>query len=156
MRRFAQAFGKPDAAGGYWSSLARGTGCALLLLLAGCGSKGFTLESAVPDHALTTGSIARDGRAGGDGTALSDEATIRNAVSSAVVDEGMAAGQGWANAATGSRGTIRRIAEARESGRVCRDFEATRESYEGIHLYRGRTCLERPGNWTVTAYDRVR
>lgn len=154
MRRFAQAFGKSDAAGGHWSRLARGTGCAALLLLAGCGSRGFSLESAVPDRALTTGSIARGAPA--DSAALSDEATIRNAVSSAVVEDGTAAEQGWANAATGSRGTIRRIAEARDSGRVCRDFEVTRESYEGIHLYRGRTCLDGPGNWTVTAYDRVR
>lgn len=129
--------------------------CASLLSVSGCGRKGFSIDDAVPDRTITTGSVTHDPRSGRDATAQSDEATIRNAVSSAVVDGASLTDQGWANAATGSRGTIRAIVERRSTGRLCRDFEATRESYEGIHLYRGQTCVKGPGDWTITSYNRV-
>lgn len=129
--------------------------CAGLLLVSGCGSKGFSIENAVPDRALTTGSIGQGTQVTRDATALSDEATIRNAVSSALVEAGRDTDQGWANASTGSRGDILNIAENRDAGRLCRDFEATRESYQGIHLYRGRTCVTGAGDWVMTSYKRV-
>jgi hypothetical protein len=64
-------------------------------------------------------------------------------------------GIGWANAGTGSRGAIRQIDERQETSRLCRRFLATRESYQGVHLYRGETCLGAARIWTMTAFDRV-
>ena len=133
-----------------WLSLAAA------LPLAACGTAGFSLESAVPDRSLVTGSIgpARVEPAG-DPAAASDEDTIRNAVSSAVVDEIGADGIGWANAATGSRGAVRQISERRDGNRLCRRFTASRESFDGVHLYRGEACLGAARIWTMTGFDRV-
>lgn len=155
MRRVTQALGKPDNVRWRWSSVMPALALAGLLSVSGCGSKGFSINDAVPDRALITGSVSRDARAGRDATAQSDEVTIRNAVSSAEVEDASVSDQSWANAATGSRGTIRSIVEERDTGRLCREFEATRESYEGIHLYRGRTCANGSGDWTITSYNRV-
>ena len=140
-----------------WLSLAAA------LPLAGCGTRGFSLEDAVPgapaqmpDRSLVTHSVSRpQPDISADPAAVSDEETIRNAVTSAIVDEVGANGIGWANAGTGSRGAIRQIDERQEASRLCRRFVATRESFEGVHLYRGETCLGAARIWTMTAFDRV-
>lgn len=134
-------------------------GLAAALPLAACGTAGFSLEGAVPDRSAVTGSIGRtqiEPAGGAVGSpAASDEDTIRNAVSSAIVDEIGADGIGWANAATGSRGAVRQISERRDGSRLCRRFTASRESFDGVHLYRGETCLGAARIWTMTAFDRV-
>ena len=131
-------------------------GLVAALPLAACGTTGFSLESAVPDRSTVTGSIGGGQSAvPADPMVASDEDTIRNAVSSAIVDEIGNDGLGWANAGTGSRGAIRQIFERHDGGRLCRRFTASRESYEGIHLYRGETCLGSAKIWSMTAFDRV-
>lgn len=117
--------------------------------LAGCSSRGISIEDAVPDAALTTGSVP------GSDAAYPDAGTIRDAVSSAVVDEIGDAGIGWANAGTGSRGVIRDVRESRDNGVICRSFAATHESYEGVHLYRGEACLGSERRWAMHRFDRV-
>ena len=133
------------------------------LPLAGCGTRGFSLEDAVPgaaalapDRTLLTHSVSQQQPAiSADPAEISDRETIRNAVTSAIVDEVGSDGIGWANAGTGSRGAIRQIDERQETSRLCRRFLATRESYQGVHLYRGETCLGAARIWTMTAFDRV-
>lgn len=125
------------------------------LAAAGCGARGFSIEDAAPDRALVTGAIAPRQAVASDPLAASDEDTIRNAVSSAIVDEAGEDGVGWANAGTGSRGAIRQIVEKRDGPRICRRFTASRESFDGVHLYRGETCLGPSRFWTMTAFDRV-
>jgi hypothetical protein len=140
-----------------WLSLAAA------LPLAGCGTRGFSLEDAVPgaatlapDRTLLTHSVSQQQPAiSADPAEISDRETIRNAVTSAIVDEVGSDGIGWANAGTGSRGAIRQIDERQETSRLCRRFLATRESYQGVHLYRGETCLGAARIWTMTAFDRV-
>lgn len=133
-----------------WLSLAAA------LTLAGCGTKGFSIEDAVPDRALLTGSIAsRQPAAMPDPVILSDEETIRNAVSSAIVESEGVDEIGWANANTGSRGAIRKLTERNEGARLCRRFTASRESFDGVHLYNGEACLSSSRNWSMTAFDRV-
>jgi hypothetical protein len=140
-----------------WLSLAAA------LPLAGCGTRGFSLEDAVPGAAtlapyrtLLTHSVSQQQPAiSADPAEISDRETIRNAVTSAIVDEVGSDGIGWANAGTGSRGAIRQIDERQETSRLCRRFLATRESYQGVHLYRGETCLGAARIWTMTAFDRV-
>ncbi|TWG63074.1 outer membrane surface antigen [Aminobacter sp. J44] len=120
----------------------------MTLPLAACGSKGFSLESAVPDT-LTTGTVS------GALSPASDEWTIRNAVSSAIVDEIGENGLGWANVASGSRGTIRNLTESRDGDTLCRDFTTTLESFEGVFLYDGRACMERSKVWTLHRFEKV-
>ena len=120
-----------------------------VLPLAACGTKGFSIEDAAPDRSIVTGSIQREP------SGTSDEATIRNAVSSAIVDEIGETGLGWANVGTGSRGTIPGVQERQNGGLLCRSFETTRESFEGIHLYSGEACLDNQRQWTMHRFTRV-
>jgi len=149
LARRAQAFAGWGRRVFVWLSLAAA------LPLAGCGTKGFSIEDAIPDRSILTNAISRKPSPPADPVVTSDEATIRNAVTSAAVDEVADNGLGWANAGTGSRGTIREIRERQEEGRLCRRFTASRESFEGVHLYRGETCLGPAKIWMMTAFDRV-
>lgn len=124
-------------------------GLGLAASLAGCGSKGFSLEDAVPDMSVTTGSVPAGI------TPDSDEWTIRNVVSSALVSEVGEKGIGWANVVSGSSGTIRNIRESRAGGVLCRDFSATRESYEGVFLYEGQACMASANLWSMNRFERV-
>lgn len=156
MGRPAQAFDGWGRRLFLWFS--RGAALCLLLAvpLAGCGARGISIEDAVPDRSIVTGSVPRQPAPPPADTATrSDEATIRNAVSSAIVDEVGDGGIGWANAETGSRGVINRIHEDRRDGFLCRSFTATRESFDGVALYRGETCLGSSRLWVMQAFDRV-
>lgn len=124
-----------------------------VVALSGCGARSFSIDDAVPDRSIVTGSISRDSAApASDAAATSDEMTIRNAVSSALVEELSAEGIGWANAETGSRGAISAITESRDSGYLCRAFTASRESFDGVRLYRGETCLGSAKLWVMKSF----
>lgn len=141
---------------GWYRRISAGIGLAAAMAAAGCGTGGFSIADAVPDRSLHTGAISPQQPAGlADPAVISDEETIRNAVSSAIVEATGEEGVGWANASTGSRGAIRQITEKRDGLRLCRRFTASRESFDGVHLYRGETCLDRARIWTMTAFDRV-
>lgn len=128
---------------------------AAALTLTGCGTAGFSIENAV-DRSVSTASVKPDPVvAAVDTTGLSDEATIRNAVSSAIVDEVGETGIGWANAETGSRGLIREVRETRRKDGLCRSFTASRESFDGVHLHHGMTCLNGAGLWVMKSFERV-
>lgn len=102
------------------------------------------------DRSIATGTVP-----GGDPqTAMSDEATVRNAVTSVDLAKMADTPVPWANAATGSAGVVSTIKEARNSGHVCRDFTTTRHSYEGIAMFSGQACLTGSGDWLLTAFDR--
>lgn len=90
-----------------------------------------------------------------DQTRVSDSVTIRNAVSAIDVEEHGSGPLAWANAETGSRGTISDLSETREDGVICRRFTASRESFDGVGLYKGETCLGSQGDWLMRAFDRM-
>jgi hypothetical protein len=153
LARPAQPFAGGDRRDFRWLS-ARGV---LVLLAAftlpGCGARGFSIDDAVPDRSIVTGTVAGDAAAPPrDMAVLSDEMTIRNAVSSAIVEETGGGGIGWANAETGSRGAISAITESRERGYLCRAFTASRESFDGVRLYRGETCLGSAKLWVTKSF----
>lgn len=90
----------------------------------------------------------------GSGERLSDEVTVRNAVSSADLTQAAGNPIPWANSASGSAGVISAIAENRDdAGRTCRDFVTTKHSYQGIANYSGRTCLGNSGEWLLLSFD---
>lgn len=138
-----------------WGSLRVGVCVVAAAMLAGCGTAGFSLESAVPDRSIVTGSVSQQQASPVDSVKVSDEAIIRAAVSSAVVEDVNEGGIGWANAATGSRGTIRDLHETRESSILCRRFTASRESFEGVHMYQGEACLGPARVWVTRSFERL-
>lgn len=124
---------------------------ALLCVLAtGCSITSIT-ERATLDR-NSTAAISPQTIAAGDTEQVSDEATVRNAVSS--IDPNATSQQiPWANADTGSRGAITALSEARENDVLCRSFTTTRESFDGVALYRGKACMDDAGSWQMMAFN---
>lgn len=138
-----------------WLSLRAALCAAAVVPLAACGAKGFSFEDAVTDRSIVTSSVSQQYSVPTESISISDEATIRDAVSSAIVDEIGENGIGWANAGTGSRGMIRNVSESRDNGVLCRRFTASRESFDGVYLYRGMACIGSARQWVMRSFDRV-
>ena len=79
----------------------------------------------------------------------SDQTTIGNAVSSADIEQLGGQAVPWANTGTGSRGSITELVELKETGQTCRRFTASRESFDGVALFKGEVCLAGAGAWRV-------
>jgi hypothetical protein len=120
------------------------------LPLAGCASGGFDLSKADVDQSSLTGALPNAGAP--DAVRVSDEATIRNAVSSADPEQAKVQPLAWANADTGSRGAISSLLEKKENGVLCREFTASRESFDGVALYSGDACQGDRGNWFMRSF----
>ena len=87
-----------------------------------------------------------------DAVRVSDETTIRNAVSSADPEQARLQPLAWANADTGSRGAISSMLEKQEDGLLCRKFTASRESFDGVALYTGDACKGDRGTWFMRTF----
>jgi surface antigen len=133
------------------ATLAVGAILAAVALASGCAARGITLDKIAQDRSIITGSTGEQSRP--DPTQDSDEATIRNAVTSVDL-EGLGVGEsiGWNNTRTGSRGRVVEISEFREAGRPCRRFRTTRESYDGVALFAGEACLLSGSEWTMLSF----
>lgn len=123
----------------------------LCLPLCGCVGSAFDFaSSASVDKSISTATISQtrslDGR--------SDEATVRNAVSSADLEKLGANPLPWANSSTGSAGVVSAIREERQDGLICRHFSTTRHAYDGIANFSGRTCLTGQGQWQLLSFDK--
>ena len=116
------------------------------------------------DTTLVTGSIApavrTEGAAGGRPTnakpvapseQMSDERTVRNAVSAADIadSDGHYA---WANPQTGTSGVISALQEVRDGPTICRSFKTSRQRFDGIALYRGEACTRGAGEWALVRF----
>jgi len=121
-------------------------------LLAACVSKTADLAAAV-DDTITTAAIPADPATASDPLKTSDEATIRNAVSSADLEALPDTGISWANTDSGARGAITALSEYKRKGQLCRSFEASRESYDGVNLYAGETCRATDGAWRMLKFE---
>lgn len=150
MSRIAQAFDSRQRS--VIASASRAAIKAAIVLvtlpLAACGGGGFSLEQAEVDRTILTSSTPAT-VSPIDQDRASDQATIRNAVSSADIEELGGQAIPWANAGTGSRGSITELAEFKESGRTCRRFTASRESFDGVALFKGEVCLAGAGAWRM-------
>jgi surface antigen len=133
------------------SRVAAGALVAISLLAAGCGAGSASLK-AETDPSMV-GSVSPQTAASGDVEKVSDEATIRNAVTSADVSQLSSNEIAWANADTGSKGAISTLVESQEKGQLCRKFTTTRESFDGVALYEGKACMAGPGNWQMLAFS---
>jgi hypothetical protein len=118
------------------------------LLLSACAS-GSILERAETDRSIITGSVsAPSPRA----SAMTDEAVIGAAVSSAETGKTGATDIAWTNPSTGASGRITAIVEYEDNGALCRRFSLSRTRYDGVSLLHGHMCLGAPGDpggWQV-------
>lgn len=124
--------------------------CACALLSA-CGSGGFSLKKAEVDRTFYTSNVSAP-RTPVEVERFSDEATIRNAVTSADVESLGGAAVPWANAETGARGQISGIVETKGKGTLCRAFRATRESFDGVGMFKGEACMVASGAWRMQSF----
>lgn len=125
-----------------------------LLFLAGCGMGGFSLDKAGIDRSIVTSNVpSADSGMSTDAGFAADQMTIRNAASAADLEELGGQPVLWANGDTGSRGSISDIAETRVKGELCRIFSTTRESFDGVTLYKGRICMAGPGAWRIDEFQ---
>ena len=121
------------------------------VVLSGCMSSLdlFSPEGHV-DTSMRTGAVQN-----GNTERLTDEITVRNAVSSTDLARADKGPVPWANSASGSAGVISSITENRDAaGRTCRDFVTTKHSYQGIASFTGRTCMGNTGEWLLLSFDR--
>jgi surface antigen len=119
-------------------------------LLSGCAMTGNSMDKAAADPSLVTNSVPQTPSSSPE--QISDQATIRNAVSSANLGVLGPQPLSWANQDTGSSGTVSEIAEAKEDGQLCRKFKTSRESFEGIALFAGKACLADDGEWAMSSF----
>jgi surface antigen len=147
LSRIVQAFDSWQ-----WSLIASASAkaaiVAVALPLAACGAGGFSLEKAEVDRSILTGSTPASATPL-DADRASDQTTIRNAVSSADIQELGGQAVPWANSDTGSRGSITELTEVKDKSQLCRRFTASRESFDGVALFKGEVCLAGAGAWRV-------
>lgn len=117
--------------------------------LMGCVSLDLFGGSGV-DSTISTGSISSPA----SNIATSDDATVRNAVSSADLSHSDSASLPWANISTGSAGVVSKIEEVKANNLICRNFETTRHAYNGIANFEGQTCRANSGEWLITRFDK--
>jgi surface antigen len=122
-------------------------------LLYGCAMSGFDLEKAVPDKSTITGSVNKQPVTEiTDSSKMSDQNTIRNVVSALNFTQWGKTPIPWANPDTGSQGTITTVAEKKTEAGLCREFETSREAFDGAALYRGQACMAQGGAWALTSF----
>jgi 17 kDa outer membrane surface antigen len=120
-----------------------------MLTFSGCGSNG-GLSKLEVDDTIQTGSLPD--KIEQNPTQTSDASIIRNAVSAVDMSTKAVAPLNWANQETGSTGTITDIRESKGDGILCRDFKTSRESFEGVAMYAGSTCLNAEKQWFVRSF----
>jgi len=150
LSRIAQAFDSRQW-GVIASASAKAAIVAAALPLAACGAGGFSLEKAEVDRSILTSSTQPQS-APADSDRDSDQTTIGNAVSSADIEQLGGQAVPWANAGTGSRGSITELAELKDRGQTCRRFKASRESFDGVAMFEGELCLASAGGWRMQGF----
>jgi surface antigen len=121
--------------------------------LSACASGGFSLKQAEVDHTFYTSDIPAGTNDRTDLGRLSDEATIRNAVTSADIESLGGGAVAWANADTGARGSITGLVEYKDKGVLCRRFSTSLESFNGVALFKGEACLASAGAWRMQRFE---
>jgi len=133
--------------------LAVAVAVALAAPLAGClgGGLGLGADDKGVDPTLTS-SVDDSYAALKNSQSVSDQVTIRNAVSAANLEALGPEPLAWANAETRSRGAITDLVETRSRDVLCRAFRTSRESFDGVAIFAGEACLGRDGAWYMRSF----
>lgn len=128
--------------------------CLAISPLAGCVVSGGGMEDMV-DRSVVTNSIAPATPAAPAVAPdqASDRNTVRNAVSAADLDAATEQPMAWANTDTGASGVITAIREVRAGDMICRQFQTSRQRFDGVALYKGEACTKGQGEWTLTQFN---
>ncbi len=124
----------------------------LALLPLGACSSGNDLSKLNVDTSIQTGALPSSSEPSSseqNPTQNSDANVVRNAVSSVDLSAQTGTPLSWANQDTGSTGTISEIRESKDDGLLCRNFKTSRESFEGVAMYTGSTCMNAEKQWFV-------
>jgi hypothetical protein len=121
-----------------------------VLLVSGCGG-GFSLDRFGADKSLTTNAIGT-GSARPDSQA-SDEAAINATIAAWMPGVVPPDTVPWVNSNTGSTGAIVKISDSADRERQCRAFTVSRESFDGVGLYRGKACSANGGPWRIEVLE---
>lgn len=124
----------------------------LAFALGGCATAN-VMKKAEVDNTILTGSIDKSG--GGTSDDASDEQTVRNAVTSADLEQLGDRPIEWANSDTGSRGSVDVVREYREKGVLCRTYSGSIESFSGVSMFSGDACLGKDGGWWPRSFARL-
>lgn len=122
------------------------------ILVSGCMMSGMDIDSMGVDKDNITGSVVKTEAERPDNSKLSDQNTVRNIVSAMNFTQWGKNPIPWANPVTGSQGTITAVAEKTTSDGLCREFETSREAFDGAAIYRGQACMAQGGHWALTAF----
>ena len=147
----------------HFLQLMQGVSCRFLVvvgtvaLLSGCAMSGFDLQKAAPDKNTITGSVNKQPAVTEvtDSSRVSDQNTIRNVVSALNFTQWGKTPIPWANPDTGSQGTITTVAEKQTDAGLCREFQTSREAFDGAALYRGQACMAQGGAWALTSFAQL-
>jgi surface antigen len=128
--------------------------CLAISPLAGCVVSGGSMEEMV-DRSVVTNSIAPAAPAAPAVAPdqASDRNTVRNAVSAADLHAATEQPMAWANTDTGASGVITAIREVRAGDMICRQFQTSRQRFDGVALYKGEACTKGQGEWTLTQFN---
>ncbi|MCR4266724.1 RT0821/Lpp0805 family surface protein [Nitratireductor sp. ZSWI3] len=99
-----------------------------------------------PDYTAVTGGIPVPDEEGAAQTAREGHAVL------AALAAGAQTPFGWEAPDGESRGTVTWISD--ESDGPCRSFVTTRESFDGVALYRGSACLDERTGWRLQSFER--
>jgi hypothetical protein len=127
---------------------------ALPMALAACAS-GNLLKRAETDRSIITGSTSSTSAAApiaGSMANVTDEDTIRNAVTSVDPNTLGPNGLAWTNPTTGASGHITGLTEFQDNGHLCRRFSTSMARFDGVGLYHGEACLGNAGGWQLRAF----
>lgn len=133
----------------------RWTALACLIFVTGCAMGGISIESAVPDASSITGSVNSSQQPDADNETLSDRNAISNVVSGLDFSSWGMKPVPWANPATGSQGVINQVSEVEKEDGLCRQFETSRQAFNGVSLYRGEICMRKDGDWILKSFTPV-
>ena len=153
MLRAAQALGVRFLAGFQPLRLNSAALLCACATLSACASGGFSLKQAEVDRTFYTSDIPAGTNSRTDAGRLSDEATIRNAVTSADIENLGGGTVAWANSDTGARGSITGLAEYKDKGVLCRRFSTSLESFDGVALFKGEACMASAGAWRMQRFE---
>lgn len=121
-----------------------------MVALSGCVISGGGMEEMV-DRKTVTNSVPPAAPAESPDQ-LSDQRTVRNAVSAADIHDPVTHPISWANADTGASGVVTAIQEVRAGDMICRQFRTSRQRFDGVALYNGEACTKGEGEWTLTHF----
>ncbi len=112
-------------------------------VVSGCVTGGLGIGTEL-DRGAVTGSITAVP------SNLTDEDIIRQTVAEADISTGFIQHLPWANLTTGDGGVVSYVRENGKTTQVCREFIASKHSFDGVAQYFGEICRARLSrDWTL-------